>query len=750
MAGLINWKKVSTPNSNPDADHVYVGVGLDGILYLKNSNGSVSKYITENFIENFETTSQLNARDSANRDRSNHTGTQNANTITGLANVAISGSYSDLQDTPIIPDVSNFETTSQLNARDSANRDRSNHTGTQNANTIEGGGAFNFAGFDSEGKLTGLEGFQYNSYPANGLQFFKNVIPEDTNNFRRFHSIMANYDPIVADSQETWQHMVMEMNIGENNSGNQLGDKTNGQGGVEGLSVFVNSRQSSDFGRIVGVTTGTQLGEEVEGREYSGFRASVNMQSESKLGFLNPYNFNISSASDAEVLFNIDIYTAFGSVPNIAGSFSMANVNCQLRDANDAQIYVDFCNQESGKHINWYQSFNASPNLQSVNGYTGLNVNPNIGFCQGFYEGVRVSNQNVTVFSGTQASVTIQDLTLQFLNPGENENSFSIEYVGGGIAGNEGVSLAGQTIQVQIEDGVSTADQIKAALESVSQISQALTVVVTGTGNNPQNVQSATSFTGGQWPATNRAASFVGDVNIDGNLSFSGALSLGELNAFSFIVPTDTGGQPQSVHSLISSVQVPDNVTINNADTLGFNTACLINVGENSTINTSLTGLAAMGLPAVVNMSSGATIDSIAGGLFALSLDGSSSGGSILELSLCKSIPLPNGITNVVSTYGFDFSAPFGLANFDNVYPFHTTENYNSYFRGGLVVGEDGKDVQNPSVLFEIKSTTGAFLNARMSTIDRDNLTATNGMQIYNTTTDKLQVYASGSWVDLH
>ena len=39
---------------------------------------------------------------------------------------------------------------------------------------------------------------------------------------------------------------------------------------------------------------------------------------------------------------------------------------------------------------------------------------------------------------------------------------------------------------------------------------------------------------------------------------------------------------------------------------------------------------------------------------------------------------------------------------------------------------------------------------ASFTNTERDNLTATNGDTIYNTTTNKFQGYANGAWVDLH
>ena len=54
------------------------------------------------------------------------------------------------------------------------------------------------------------------------------------------------------------------------------------------------------------------------------------------------------------------------------------------------------------------------------------------------------------------------------------------------------------------------------------------------------------------------------------------------------------------------------------------------------------------------------------------------------------------------------------------------------------------------SAILDITSTIGAVLFPRMTTAQRDALTAVNGMVIYNSTLDKLQVRAAGAWVSLH
>ena len=49
-----------------------------------------------------------------------------------------------------------------------------------------------------------------------------------------------------------------------------------------------------------------------------------------------------------------------------------------------------------------------------------------------------------------------------------------------------------------------------------------------------------------------------------------------------------------------------------------------------------------------------------------------------------------------------------------------------------------------------ITTTTGALTLPRLTTTQRNALTAANGMIIYNTTDSKFQGYAGGAWVNLH
>ncbi len=66
---------------------------------------------------------------------------------------------------------------------------------------------------------------------------------------------------------------------------------------------------------------------------------------------------------------------------------------------------------------------------------------------------------------------------------------------------------------------------------------------------------------------------------------------------------------------------------------------------------------------------------------------------------------------------------------------------------GDVGIGTTSPDA---SAALEIDATDGGLLLPRMSTTQRNTITATNGLIIYNTTTNKFQGYAGGAWTDLH
>jgi hypothetical protein len=98
---------------------------------------------------------------------------------------------------------------------------------------------------------------------------------------------------------------------------------------------------------------------------------------------------------------------------------------------------------------------------------------------------------DVAVSQVEYRSATMQDLFFQ--NRDDVPTLLTVTYIAGGTAGSEVVTvITASTIQVQIEAGVSTATQVRAAIENNAQANQLLTVKITGNGSDAQLVQSVT------------------------------------------------------------------------------------------------------------------------------------------------------------------------------------------------------------------------------------------------------------------
>jgi hypothetical protein len=93
------------------------------------------------------------------------------------------------------------------------------------------------------------------------------------------------------------------------------------------------------------------------------------------------------------------------------------------------------------------------------------------------------------------ATASIQGLNYTAVTPGTVGNSITIEYLAGGTAGSEGVGVVGSAITVTLEDGVSTASQVKAAIDGNGPASALVTSVVAN--DIAQTTQAPTNLTGG-------------------------------------------------------------------------------------------------------------------------------------------------------------------------------------------------------------------------------------------------------------
>lgn len=96
------------------------------------------------------------------------------------------------------------------------------------------------------------------------------------------------------------------------------------------------------------------------------------------------------------------------------------------------------------------------------------------------------------------ASLVVQDLTLTSkLIPGSQGNQIKVEYLDQAEAGAELASMSDGVLTVKIKAGVSTAAQIKAAIEADFESNRWISVAVSGTASNAQVAAALAPLTSG-------------------------------------------------------------------------------------------------------------------------------------------------------------------------------------------------------------------------------------------------------------
>ncbi len=549
---------------------------------------------------------------------------------------------------------------------------------------------------NGSGVIEGLPGW-FKDATTGGLQQNLTIEPDDAPQGWNINAYATNVEPLQDSPDDSVNLFNVQINLDNAASGFDFG--TNGTA-CRVWSANVVHAGTGNIGEVNLSSNNFSFGNgtdpiEVRGFSYAMGFGTVNANVEitgSIQGYTFQPNFNAAATIDVTAGSSNIFSDGLNGPSTTFGSYSSFNCGPQLGAIANNYNFVGFNINPTISELQGNAGFTGLGIYSTVNStsgtgtWNGVQVNPQNVDTYNAY-GIWVSMDNATVFAGVKASVTIQDLFYEADLPGEDPgNLITIEYTGGAIAGSEVVSNIGPAITVQIEDGVSTATQVKAALDAYGVFVTNANVTITGTASDPQTIQGPTSFSGGHWPGTKKAAYLDGDVEITGSLSFQGALSIGKLSAFASQALVDGGGTPSSIHSLITNPTVAANVTIANADMLGVNTAALINIGDNAVVTTAFLGVAALGLPAVLTMGSGSTIDKVSGAVFALSLDAGAGGGTADTVSLCRALALPNGITTVNRMYGYEMSLPFGDPATDSWGIYMADGTYN-WLKGSLRIG---------------------------------------------------------------
>lgn len=631
-----------------------------------------------------------------------------------------------------------------------------------------------FAGFDSSGDLFSVPGFNIDT-TSGGMNEILTEVPNGNVSGYSVNISETNFDPAQNSPDENWLILNRYINLDVNSSGFTQG--TNGNA-ITLLNQNISHQGTGDVGGLTFINNSLNLGNGTDPINIKGFsyaygfgavNANVNIN-----GPIQGYGFqpslNAASTIDSSVYLNA--FYDYANLPVAVPSYNSFIAGPTISSIANNSNYTGYSNNPTITTLTGnagYTGLGIFPNITTVNsggvngisinptigtivsgGFNGININPNISLNNNYVVGLDINMNNVTNYAGAQASLVVQDITYVVNEPGSANNSITVEYTNTTTAGNEVATFSFPNIVVSIESGVSTATQVLAAINAVPSLISNATITITGTPSNPQVTYPQTNLAGGINPGTKKAANFVGDVSIDGALSFTGGLSIGALSSFAAV---DISAYPSGVNSidtLITAPSIADNTTIN-TDILAVNTAMLLTLGDNVTATSSFLGYTALGLPAVLAMGTGSTIDRVTGATFALSLDSGAGGGTVDEVDLCRALAIPNGVTTVNKLYGYKMDLPFGDPGTTS-WGFYESPGVHNYMQGDLLVGGTAGSVDtvvNSSVGIELNSTTKAILNARMTTTEKNALTAVAGMMVYDTTLNQLSYYNGSTWVNI-
>jgi len=288
----------------------------------------------------------------------------------------------------------------------------SNPTGTPNT----------FANYNGSGNISYLDSFAYNPSSFDGENFSHTIVPTNAGDYQTLHLHYASVNPVVTDADQNWYMHFYEMSAGDDNSGHQVGDSSNGS--MNGLGMSVRSIQTSNVGNINVFGAFTSLGngtDPMTGRSVIGYNFYPQLQPggvtiQSMTGYVVGLNAQTGSNITSQFIgyqLNGNLYDVeqfFGTVQGVnfggtigGGGLTSYQAAHQFTDASTVQQFTDFCQQASGTIAQNYFGVNMSPNLNDITGgYFGVNLSPTVASCA-YADGINVNMDNVTTIGAKRA-----------------------------------------------------------------------------------------------------------------------------------------------------------------------------------------------------------------------------------------------------------------------------------------------------------------------------------------------------------
>lgn len=184
----------------------------------------------------------------------------------------------------------------------------------------------------------------------------------------------------------------------------------------------------------------------------------------------------------------------------------------------------------------------------------------------------------------------------------------------------------------------------------------------------------------------------------------------------------------------------------------------LNNIGVGTIIEDDITddgsganlGLSVVGFVNQIEIAAGKTVKDMnymaAGG-------GVSAGsGNVTNMSMFRALGfLPEGGTlNIANLVGFNADPLMDAVGATNQWSFRSNNSGSNYFKQNMVVGADATTMKptNGSAGIELSSVTQAILTSRMTTTQKNALTALAGMVVFDTTLSQMSYHNGSAWVN--